>query len=125
MSKSKTAAEFASMTPEGRYDLMVSLVKQEQVIWTLQDNDGCVMLTTDDEDCIPMWPTEEAANSWAVDDWQHCQPLAIPLNEWLERWVPGMQDDDLAVAICPVVDDLGVVVLPHELEERLVKRQAH
>lgn len=80
MSKTvKTLAETAAMTPEARYDYLVEQVKEHKVLWTLQDQDGCVMLTTEEEDCIPMWPTEEAAESWAVDEWSDCQTLAIPL----------------------------------------------
>lgn len=126
MSKTvKTFAEAAGMTPEARYDYLVEQIKQHKVLWTLQDQDGCVMLTTEDEDCIPMWPTEEAAESWAVDDWKECQTLAIPYDEWHERWVPGMEDDDLFVAVFPVQDDLGVVIPPYELDQRLQTKQSH
>ncbi|WP_351090141.1 DUF2750 domain-containing protein, partial [Shewanella sp. S1-49-MNA-CIBAN-0167] len=79
-----------NLTPEGRYDYMVEQIKAEKIIWTLQDQDGCVMLTTEDEDCIPMWPSEETAALWAVDEWKDCEPLAIPLDEFQERWVSGM-----------------------------------
>ena len=125
MSKTKSLADITNMTPEGRYDYLVEQVKEHKELWTLQDSDGCVMLTTEDEDCIPMWPTEEAAALWAVDEWKDCQPLAIPLNEWQERWVCGMEDDDLFVAVFPVVDDLGVVIPPYELNERLTPKQRH
>lgn len=124
MSK-KTLAQITTLTPDARYDYLVEQVKANQEIWTLQDTDGCVMLTTEDEDCIPMWPTEEAAALWAVDEWKDCEPLAIPLNEWLERWVTGMEDDELLVAVFPVQDDLGVVVPPWELENRLKPKTRH
>lgn len=122
---SKSAKDASQMTPEARYDFLVEQAKSEGTIWTLQDDDGCVMLTTEEEDCIPMWPSEEAAKQWAVDDWDNCIPLAIPLTEWLERWVPGMQDDDLFVAVFPVQEDLGVVIPPYELEQRLTPKQRH
>ncbi|BAJ00873.1 DUF2750 domain-containing protein [Shewanella violacea] len=122
---SKSAKDASQMTPEARYDYFVEQVKTEEILWTLQDDDGCVMLTTEEEDCIPMWPSEEAAKSWAVDDWESCIPLAIPVSEWLERWVPGMQDDDLFVAVYPVQEDLGVVIPPYELEQRITPKQHH
>ncbi|AZG35234.1 MAG: DUF2750 domain-containing protein [Shewanella psychromarinicola] len=117
--KNKSISELMNLTPEGRYDYMVEQIKSEKVIWTLQDQDGCVMLTTEDEDCIPMWPTEETATLWAVDEWKDCEPLAIPLDEFQERWVSGMEDDDLFVAVFPVQEDLGVVVPPFEVNERV------
>ncbi|WP_137222397.1 DUF2750 domain-containing protein [Shewanella sp. MEBiC00475] len=117
--KIKSVSELMNLTPEGRYDYMVEQIKAENVIWTLQDQDGCVMLTTEDEDCIPMWPSEETAALWAVDEWKECEPLAIPLNEFQERWVSGMEDDDLFIAVFPVQEDLGVVVPPYEMNERI------
>ena len=85
------------------------------------------MLTTEDEDCIPMWPSEETAALWAVDEWKDCEPLAIPLDEFQERWVSGMEDDDLFIAVFPVQEDLGVVVPPFEMNERISpkKQQKH
>ncbi|MBB1269793.1 DUF2750 domain-containing protein [Shewanella sp. SR44-3] len=118
----KSISEQVNMTPEARYDFLVEQIKTEKHLWTLQDQDGCVMLTTDDEDCIPMWSSEEAASLWAVDEWSDCEPLAIPLDEFQERWVPGMGDDDLFVAVFPVQDDLGVVIPPFEFNERLTPR---
>lgn len=120
--KPKSLSDLMNMTPEGRYDYMIEQVKANKVIWSLQDDDGCVMLTTEDEDCIPMWPSEETAALWAVDDWKDCEPLAIPLDEFLERWVSGMEDDDLFIAVFPVQDDLGVVVPPYEVNERLTPK---
>ena len=125
MSKKQIQAQFAGMTPEGRYDFLVEQVKEHKELWVLQDNDGCVMLTTDDEDCIPVWPSEETASLWAEDDWQDCRPLSISLAEWLERWVPGMEDDELYVAVFPMLEDLGVVIPPHELEQRLAPKTRH
>ncbi|MGI2257827.1 DUF2750 domain-containing protein [Shewanella sp. GXUN23E] len=123
--KNKSLAELSVMTPEARYDFMVAEIKASEEIWTLQDTDGCVMLTTEDEDCIPMWPSEEAAQAWAVDDWQDCEPLSIPVRDFLERWVPGMEDDELLVAAFPVEGDLGVVIPPHELESKLTSGKRH
>ena len=117
--KIKSVPELINLTPEGRYDYMVEQIKTDNVIWTLQDQDGCVMLTTEDEDCIPMWPSEETAALWAVDEWKECEPLAIPLDEFQQRWVSGMEDDDLFIAVFPVQEDLGVVVPPYEVNERI------
>ncbi|MCF1429272.1 MAG: DUF2750 domain-containing protein [Shewanella sp.] len=123
--KNKSLAELSVMTPEARYDFMVAEIKSSEAIWTLQDTDGCVMLTTEDEDCIPMWPSEEAARAWAVDDWQDCEPLSIPVRDFLERWVPGMEDDQLLVAAFPIEGDLGVVIPPNELESKLTAGKRH
>ncbi|MFQ6371360.1 DUF2750 domain-containing protein [Shewanella sp. YIC-542] len=115
----------AQMSPEKRFDYLIEQVRQHQELWVLHDAHGCVMLTTDDEDCIPVWPSETAAKEWAKDDWQDCQPLAISLQDWQERWTDGMADDDLLVAVFPLLDDLGVVVPPYEFDHSLSPKKSH
>jgi hypothetical protein len=36
-----------------------------------------------------------------------------------------MADDDLLVAVFPLVDDLGVVVSPYEFDETLSPKKSH
>ncbi|MBR9726619.1 DUF2750 domain-containing protein [Shewanella intestini] len=120
--KTKPVSELLNLTPEARYDYLVEQVKATKQIWSLQDQDGCVMLTTEEEDCIPMWPDEETANLWAVDEWKECEALMIPLDEFQSRWVSGMEEDDLFIAVFPVQDDLGVVLPPYEVDQRLTPR---
>lgn len=92
------------------------LVNQHKQIWILHDKDGAVMLTTEDEDCIPVWPSAEAAELWRNEEWSECETMPVLLSDWFERWTPGMQDDDLCVAVFPVPGEEGMVLLPEELE---------
>ena len=39
-------------------------------LWILTDEHGCVMLNTEEEDCVPVWPNKEFAQAWATDEWQ-------------------------------------------------------
>ncbi|QSX34681.1 DUF2750 domain-containing protein [Shewanella avicenniae] len=125
MKDTSKTPDFSHMTPEQRYQYLVEQTKANKELWIIQDDDGCVMLTTDDEDCIPVWPSEAAALQWTKDEWQDCRPLSISLSDWLERWVPGMEDDELFVAVFPLEDDLGVVVPPHELESQFKPKTKH
>lgn len=92
------------------------IVNQQQCIWILKDDDGAVMLTTDDEDCLPVWPTQEAAELWRNQEWQDCQAYSIPLHEWQAKWTSGLQSDDLCVVVFPVPGEDGMVIYPDELE---------
>jgi hypothetical protein len=92
------------------------LVNQHQQIWILHDQDGAVMLTTDEEDCIPVWPTAEAAELWRNEEWSDCEAMPVQLSDWFQRWTVGMQDDELCVAVFPLPGEEGMVLLPEELE---------
>jgi len=66
-------------TPEERLRYLVKEVVSHKQIWILTDEDGCVMLNSEDEDCAPVWPNQEFAQSWATGEWQDCEPKAISL----------------------------------------------
>lgn len=92
-------------------------------IWILTDEHGCVMLNTEEDDCIPVWPNEEFAQAWATDEWQACQAESISLNKWFSRWSHGLADDQLAVVVFPNQAEQGLVFFPDEIEFELKKQQ--
>ena len=71
------------------------------------------------EELFPVWPHPDFAEAWAVDDWSDCQPKAIRLDIWLDRWIPGLERDNTLVTIFPV-DEEGTVMTPSEMEESLL-----
>jgi len=110
-----------TMNAEQRVHFLINTVIETNKIWILKDEYGCVMLNSEDEDCVPVWPTEQSAQLWATDEWKDCQPEAISLNKWCSRWTHGLLDDDLAVVIYPDENELGMVLYPDEFEVKLKK----
>ncbi len=106
---------------EKRLSYLLQQVVSNQEIWILADEHGCVMLNTEDEDCVPVWPNEAFAQRWATDEWQHCKAEAISLNKWYSRWSTGLVDDELALVTFPNQDNQGLVLFPEEFEEALLK----
>ncbi|WIH29086.1 DUF2750 domain-containing protein [Photobacterium damselae] len=119
-------AEIQAFDAEKRYKYLVKEVVANREIWILIDEHGCVMLNTEDEDCVPVWPNKEFAEAWATGDWAECKAESISLNKWHSRWTHGLEDDELAVVIFPNQDEDGLVVSPDELDFELkqqVKKQ--
>lgn len=109
---------------EQRFDFLVAEVIANGELWVLTDELGSVMLNTDDEDCVPVWPGRAFAEQWATDEWSECEPLAIPLKEWNFRWTPGLEEDGFAVVVFPMAGEAeqdGLVVSPEELDRALTK----
>lgn len=77
------------------------------------------------EEMISVWPHRVYAGAMAHGDWQGYVPKAIPLKEWMEKWLPGLVRDSSKVAVFPVVEGQVAVVEPirlqHDLEEELEK----
>lgn len=107
---------------EKRFQYCVKEVVENREIWILTDADGCVMLNTEDEDCVPVWPNQEFAQAWANGEWEDCQPEAISLNKWHSRWSNGLEQDDLSIVVFPNAEQEGVIVFPDEFDFELKKQ---
>ncbi|MBH0072523.1 DUF2750 domain-containing protein [Pseudoalteromonas sp. NZS127] len=102
-----------------RLAFMFETTQQFKQVWILNDDDGCVMLTNEDDDCVPVWPTREFAQAWATGEWEGCTSKAIPTQDWINRWTPGLEDDDLLIAVFPTEDDDGTILFPDEFDTQL------
>ncbi len=113
-----------SLDAEGRYAYLVREAVAQQTLWILKDAGGSMLLVADGEECIPVWPSAEQARAWADGDWSQGEPHAIPLKTWLDRWVKGMTEDGLCVAVFPLPDEAGVVEQPQDFADSLLRRLA-
>lgn len=111
-----------SKNSESRLQHLVEQVVEQQEIWILTDEHGCVMLNTEDEDCIPVWPEEAFAQAWATQEWSHCIAQAISLQKWNSHWTPGLIEDELGIVIFPDENQEGLILFPDELEKMLQKK---
>jgi hypothetical protein len=109
---------------EKRLKYSIKEMVAQREIWILTDEHGCVMLNTEDEDCVPVWPNQEFAQAWATGDWEECKPEAISLNKWHSRWSYGLEEDELSVVVFPNQNEEGVILFPDEFDFEL-KKQAN
>ena len=112
-------ATIEQYSPEQRLQYLVKEVVKHQKVWILTDDDGCVMLNSDDEDCAPVWPSEAFAQAWATGDWADCKPAAIDLKTWRTRWTYGLEGDNVAIAVFPGEDEQGLVISAQEFDYEL------
>jgi len=111
--------EISNLDAEQRMKYCVKEIVAHRVVWILKDDHGCVMLNTEDEDCIPVWPSEEYAAEWATGEWAHCTPESISINKWHSRWTQGLEEDELAIVVFPNLNEEGVVLYPDEFDFEL------
>lgn len=106
---------------EQRYQHFLEKVSRWEEIWSLKDDEGFVVVSSDNEDCMPVWPHPDYAQEWATGDWDNCQPFKIDLEAWLDRWLPGMDEDGISIAVFPNLDENGIVEGPRELGSALLQ----
>jgi hypothetical protein len=122
MTSANVTEKHQAMLTQGakkRLAFMLETVQEFKQVWILNDDDGCVMLTNEDDDCVPVWPTREFAEAWATGEWQGCTANAIPTADWFSRWTPGLEEDDLLIAVFPTEEDDGTILFSDEFEEQL------
>lgn len=122
MSTEKSLKEIVNLNDEDRVKYFLKEVRQHQTVWILTDEHGCVMLNTEDEDCVPVWPSKETAELWIDKEWSTCKSESIGLQKWYSRWTQGLMDDELAVVVFPNTNEQGIVLYPDELENELRKK---
>jgi hypothetical protein len=110
-----------------RMKYLVMQVIEQQQVWILTDEHGAVMLTTEDEDCIPVWPHQEFAAQWASGDWEGFEAKAISLQDWQKKWTVGLADDELAVVVFPLPEEEGILMDAYEFDDEIEtqKRKIH
>ena len=117
----KQFASIQKLADHERLDYFLKKVADWEEIWSLSSAEGWVELSSPDGDeCLPIWPHPDFAAAWAVEDWADCQPKAIKLEVWLERWTAGLQRDNTVLAVFPVDEEEGIVMTPSEFEEALL-----
>jgi len=111
--------EVLKFDAQQRFQYLCKEIKKQQEVWLLVDEHGCVMLNTEDEDCVPVWPNKVFAEDWATDEWSHCTAQAFDLTTWFSRWTPGLAEDELSIVIFPDKDLNGIILFPEEFEQEL------
>lgn len=102
-----------------RYDHFVRKVAEHKELWVLKSEQGLLLLDSEGEACLPIWPHPDYAQTWAKDELAGYTPQAITLEIWLDRWIQGLEQDQIAVAVFPLPDELGMVEEASELAEEL------
>ncbi|MEL0630411.1 DUF2750 domain-containing protein [Psychromonas aquatilis] len=111
--------EILKLNQQQRFNYLCKEVQKQKQIWLLVDEHGCVMLNTEDEDCIPVWPNKEFAEDWATDEWSHCKAESISLEKWKARWTQGLIEDELSIVVFPDKNLNGEIFFPEEFQQEL------
>ena len=111
--------EFKAMTLNERLEYFVTFTTRASQVWALANDEGWRTMQADDRIALPVWPKQAIAAAGAAEGEE---ARAISMQDFTEKWLPGMVTDGTQVAIFPLGDE-GIVVdageLLEELEEEL------
>jgi len=94
----------ANMTTPNTLSDFLTQVKENQLIWALQDkaSEDWVVLDSinfEDTDVMPLWSTEALAKSHCVEEWAEYIPVAITVADWMEFWVEDLLEDGVIIGL--------------------------
>jgi hypothetical protein len=90
-----------TVASEERHRRFVQRVVASGIVWGLKDDEGWVTSssTNDETDrpIMPFWSDRAYAKQCASDEWSEYEPTQIPLDLFIEHWLPGMHGDGYLV----------------------------
>ncbi len=107
------------MDNDQRFHFLLQQCQRSHCLWTLRSQEGGVLMSADDEDCMPIWPSEALAQLFAVGDWQDAEPYKIDLAAFRARWLPGLAKDGICLLLFPNLHDQALLLTANELAEEI------
>lgn len=108
------------MTDAERFELFVSEINTNRMIWLLQAKPGLFALLEDNREntYLPVWATEEEAKEAAKDNWEGYTADFMGFGEFLE-WLKEFEEDLIDIAISPDKDGRILPMKPEQMRKIL------
>lgn len=102
------------------YEYFVKKVADFEEIWSVRSGQGWTLMgTPHGREVVPVWPAKRFAQAQCLNEWKDCEAKVISLNDWLDKWVPGMIRDGRDVAVFPTSSSRGIVIHPSTVADSL------
>jgi hypothetical protein len=112
MDRKKFEAIMSLDGPERAEHAMKRIVDTEE-LWGLYSDGWAASATNDDEtDMFPIWPDPQYASASAVGDWAGYEPRSIPLDTFLNVFLPNLEEEGTLVSIFRLPSGVSVPVTP-------------
>lgn len=103
----------------------VERVVEKEEVWGLRTDEGWVICDSnefEDRQVMPFWSDRASAQRVATDEWESCEPSSIPIEDFIELWLRGMDEDGVLVGTNWDDELNGNEIEPADLAEELFKR---
>lgn len=107
-----------ALTLEEKYYYFIRKCTEFEEVWGLY-NEGWATLADDENNIIiPFWPEEEFAKYNCTNNWQNYHPKPIALNDFIDKWIPGMIKDKRLANIFYLEEGTSkIIITPQQLSE--------
>jgi hypothetical protein len=84
------------LTPEDQLRRFIEEVHASGTVWGLRGESGwafCESGEYEETDVLLFWSDRAGAQQHVKDEWSGHLPTEIPLEEFVDKWLPGMDED--------------------------------
>lgn len=111
-----------SLSASNRYQYMLAKIADWEEIWSIEKESEWALMRDDaGNELVPVWPANKFALVCCSGMWKDYRPKDIPLTEWTSKWLPGIEKDRRAVAVFPLQNNRGTVVLAQVMQDDISK----
>ncbi len=103
----------------------VERVVENEEVWGLRTEEGWVICDSnefEDRQVMPFWSDRASAQQVATDEWAACEASSITIEDFIELWLRGMDEDGVLVGTNWDAELNGDEIEPAELAEELFKK---
>ncbi|MCV6620358.1 MAG: DUF2750 domain-containing protein [Cellvibrionaceae bacterium] len=112
--------EALSSNIEENFDRFIVEALETGCVWGLEGPEGWALCPSEqygETDVMPFWSQPEFAKAHCVEDWSVYQPVAVSVEEFMDKWLPGMHEDVYLVGINWDSEMEGMEIEPLDLLE--------
>ena len=104
------------------YKSIIEQIKLNKKVWLLQAMEGAYAMFEDNngQEYIPVWPNEEMASKYIVDDWSGYKSETMPFYEFI-NWLVELNDDNVKIAISDGNDNMIIPIEAIKFKNDLLK----
>ncbi len=87
---------------KANYHLFIDQSLENEVVWGLLSEQGWAQLESEnyeDASVIPFWSDKSYVENFITSEWTNYKISKIPLEEFFNDWLPGMDEDGILVGI--------------------------
>lgn len=99
-----------NLSAQKRYKYFIKKIVDSEEIWGLYKEGWAIAKDNNSHQYLLFWPKKEFAEANAVEMWSSYIPMSISLNDFIEKWAPGMSKDNIYAAIFYMPQNNGVII---------------
>ena len=109
-----------------RYKQFIDDIIENKTVWglNLKDKDGWAVAISneyEDTEVMTFWSNEVYAKACIKEEWDNYEACSISLENFLDNWLTGLNDDELMAGVNWDMNLIGLEVEPLDLLDDILK----